>query len=426
MVVASVADNKLFLTIDLDVLGDEKLTQLQKQLMMTDNVAEKSSQGMNQLAGQTKDAGDSAEKTGGQFGKMFGIGMNILFLGMALNMVFGRMARNMLKMTGASSALAAGLKSVLLPFFLAITPHVIRLAQSMMDLPRSVKMLIGAFVGAMAVLGPLLMMLGQVALLAISGLSLGMVATAAGVAAGAIAILVAGFKIGAEIGRQFGDEIRVGMRIAGKWVERFVTGASNVLNGLMDILTGVIQFIAGVFTLDLKKALGGVEKVFGGLGKVIKGLLQAAFAQTLAIMEELAPKMFYKGRALIMNLADGIKSVADSIINTIQNTFPPWLIEGLKMGMFGPAGLAAGAISEATSVNDFILGSDGRLIQPDKNDTIVGFNGNGAIQPGQGGGEVTVNINDPVMKEDVDVQRVVDEVEDRVDRNTRGRSGGIS
>jgi hypothetical protein len=76
-------------------------------------------------------------------------------------------------------------------------------------------------------------------------------------------------------------------------------------------------------------------------------------------------------------------------------------------------------------VNDFILTGNGELIQPAANDTIVGFNGNGPIQPGGGGGEVTVNINDPVMKEDVDVQQVVDEVEDRVNRDARGRTGGL-
>jgi len=420
--VAFFGDNRLFAIFDIDS-EDEELDSTMRKLAMMEDSLRMTGEGFEMLGKESENTNDNMNDTNQQFGKMFGIGMNVLFLGMALNMVFGRMARNMLSMTGASAALGAAMKSVLLPFFLAITPHAIRLAQSMMELPRSVKMLIGAFVGLMAVLGPLLVIAGQVALLAISGLSLGMLATAAGVAAGALAILAVGFKAGAAIGNRFGDEIMFAMKVAQTIITRFVDTSVKMFNNFMSIIENVVGFFSNILTGKFGKAFQNLKNIASAAIDNITQILRLFFITDIAkMLAKFVEKAFDAGVNFVQNIADGIKSTAGQIMDAITSVLPSWAIEGLKMGVFGPAGFAAGAAMDVVGVNDFILSGD-KLIKPDKRDTIVGAKPGGPIMSGGGGGEVTVNINDPVMKEDVDVQRVVDEVEDRVNRDTRGRTG---
>jgi len=417
-------DNRLFAIFEVDVI-DEALDQVMNKMGMAQNRAQDLSQSFQMMGQGSSQANDNIDDTNQQFGKMFGIGMNVLFLGMALNMVFGRMARNVLSMTGASAALSAGLQSVLLPFFIAITPMVLKLSQAMMNLPNSVKMIIGAFVGLMAVLGPLLMIAGQIALLAISGLSLGMIATAVGTVVGAIAILITGFKLGMAIGRRFSDEIRFAMDVAATMIMRLVTESIGLLKNLYTVLEQGSLAVLNIFTGNFDAAGQNIKNMFGALAGAIMNILRGLFLTDIVEMLALFSKSgFDAGKDFVKNLADGIISSHKMIINAIKSIMPGWMIEGLKMGVFGPAGFATGAAMDLVSVNDFIL-SDGKLIQPDKRDTIIGGKPGGPIAESAGGGNVTVNINDPVMKEDVDVQRVVDEVEDRVNRDTRGRSGGI-
>jgi len=416
-------DSNLFMLVDLDVTGEEDLDMLSQKLKQAGIQSEVLENQFNRTGNSIDNTADSASNAGGEFGKMFGIGMNVLFLGMAMNMVFGRMAKNMLNMTGAMSALGAGIKSMLLPFFIALTPHVLRLAESMMNLPKEVKMVIGGFVALMAILGPILMIVGQLALLFVSGIGLGMIATAVGVAVGALAILYAGFKTGMAIGNRFEKEIRGILTFLGNYFEIIFNSINQTFKGFKQMLKGTIQFFSGVFSGNLQKTMTGLKNIFGGAINQIIGIFKFLTATILAALETLAPQLLDQaqdlGRNIVEGVINGIKSMPSAIKNAFFGVLPAPLAAAVR-GVSAFAGDLTSGLQSAISVNDFILTDNGKLLKPDKNDTIIGTKTPGELG---GGGNVEVNINDPVMKEDVDVQRVVDEVEDRVNRDTRGRTG---
>jgi len=428
MVLGGGMTQKLFQTVRIKVFGEGKLSGVRERYEQVKRAAGRAAGSINRTSNKMDEAGSSANDAGGQFGKLFGIGMNLMFIGMALQQVFGGLVKTMFKMTGVSQTFGAAFKSVLLPFFLTIAPKLRQFALSLMQLPKGVKMVIGAFVALAAVLGTLLFFGAQFALLMISGLSMGMVATAAGVAAGALAILIAGFKLGMMIGNQFGDEVRFAMEVASTMINRFAKEGVDVLQGLLGMLTNIAMFVLNVLTLNFDDAAQNIIAVWQNFAKVVSSLLEGLFiTDFLELIATSAKKLLDGaveiGKNILKGIANGIKSARSLITSALESILPSWAIPLLKKGLAlsGPMGLAASSLID---VNDFILTSGGKLLQPDSNDTIVGFNGNGPIQPG-GSGQVEVNINDPVMREDVDVQRVVDEVEERVNRDSRGRSTGL-
>ena len=139
------------------------------------------------------------------------------------------------------------------------------------------------------------------------------------------------------------------------------------------------------------------------------------------LVSNLVDAGFELGKGLVDGVIDGIKAIGGTLKDVFFSMLPAPLSAAIKgISRFG--GDLLGGITDVLTPNDFILTSGGKMIKPHKDDTLIGTK-NPEQLGGGGGSTVNVNINDPVMKEDVDVQRVVDEVEDRVNRDTRGRSG---
>jgi len=497
--------NMLF-NIDIDLSGENKLDALRKKLGMTEKAAQGAGQGLNRAGMGAESAASGAENAGGQFGKMFGVGMNLMFMGMALQQVFGGLAGSMLKLVGVSQTFGAAAKSVLLPFFIEVAPLLNRIAFAFMNLPKPIKMAMGAMVALLAVLGTLLFFGAQVALLAISlqvsltalfftiatmvisvfglvlaiimlrkvfkkfGPVIGLITTLLvatlgifGTIATSVLVLVGVFMAVIQIMNKFEGVLKavvgfvivavaalvavfVGAPVAiaaaigaiiavvfslRKEIARHLGFLSKKfkswVEGMKTTLGGIATFIKGVLSADVDQALRGLGQIFKGFGQTLNALL----GTWITIFKQFGNKVFQAsvdiGKKIVNGIERGISSLKNAIGDAFNNIMPDWLannlsnsaVSSLLGGMFGTLG------SMATNVNDFILTSGGEVLQPASNDTIVGFNGNGPIQPSGGGGEVVVNINDPVMKEDVDVQDVVDEVEERVNRDTRGRTGGL-
>lgn len=542
----------LFFKIDIEALGMEKFRKMRREVMGLQQAGRKAEQGMNRVGSKTESASKSADNANENFGKMFGIGMNLMFMGMALQQIFGRLAGSMMKLTGVSQTFGAAAKSVLLPFFMAISPLLMKIAFLLMKLPKPVKMAIGAMVALAAVFGTLLFFGAQLFLLttqlSISFLAMasaiGVVAfnlfalftlifsvvyiferfgAAAGVAAsilggallvsimsstGAIKLLglamakatgstaamtvsmfglnfsmmsvlmtagaiAATILILSKVFKKFGPVVgalatvlaagllaaispiaAVFVAIFGaiKTVNSAFKKFGNVIGTIATlIVAGIALFLAPIIGLpvavgialaaviawfwnmrdEIGSAIGGaVDFVVGGVKKMwrkgkefVSKLLDFILNLPSKIkngLTDLGTAMLELGKKIINGLVDGIETVGNSLKNAIYNAFPSWLTGIVK----GAASLSADVLSHVTDVlkpNDFILTSGGKMIKPHKNDTIIGTKNPGQL--GGGGGQVTVNINDPVMKEDVDVERVVDEVEERVNRDTRGRSG---
>lgn len=572
---------QLLQLIKIDTQGEESLDSVIKKQRALQQQSRKTGEQLNGMAQGMEKTDNKSESASGQFGKMFGVGMNLMFMGMALQQVFGGLAGSMLKMTGVSETFGAAAQMVLLPFFLAITPLLNKIAFLFMRLPEPIKMALGAFVALMAVLGTFMFFGAQVALLAISlqislltlasalgtlllsvfaimvavstvyyifkrfGAAAGIAAAAVGgalvvslmsstgafqllslaiaKATGSTAALTAsmfGLQIsltsillaaGAlalslllldRIFKKFGPVVGLIATILGgvllaalspiaaivfvifgafKAVNKILSKFSGIIKVAIAAVIAIIAVLVAVFVgtpLAIAAAVGAIlaiiwsfkDEIIAVIKKVIDFVLNLPthFSNALSSAGNLIDRFvkgavsFFKdlwkdgksfvgklidfitnlpnkikngltnlgsvmmeiGESIINGVIDGIEGVGGSLKDAFFDQLPGPLSKAVK-GISSFSGGLIGSIRDVLTPNDFILTSGGKMIQPASNDTIVGFNGDGAIQPGAGGGNVTVNINDPVMKEDVDVQRVVDEVEERVNRDTRGRTGGL-
>jgi len=500
--------------------------------------------------------------TGEQFGENFGKYMNLMFAGMALNMVLGGMRRKMMKMTGASAALGAATKSVLLPVFMALNPLFLEFSNLLIGLPRIGKMAVGVLFLLASALALVMLIGGQAGLFwqswgdamkgaadkargkmapALTSLKNGLIRVAAGlktaitstltwvasavtgaiaatwswVAAnsallatlGSILLTVGSLALGLfflqRIFKKFGPVVGLLATILGSSllailspiaaVVMSIFGAFKAVNMIFKKFGKIVGTIAGVVIA----IIGGIIAVFASVPIGIGLAIGAVLAIIWNFKDEIAaaikgaidwvlslPKKFSKmargakqtitrfaknfagwigglvddsieklkdivnwfgnlgskissavgnaaswlvsiGENMIEGLITGIKNMGSMITDAIAGLLP----EKFKKALNAAAdigGKALNAVTDVLTPNDFILTSGGKMIQPDQNDTIVGFNGNGPIQPGGGGGETNITVNDPIVREEQDISRIVDEVEKRIDRNTRGRSGGLT
>jgi len=219
------------------------------------------------------------------------------------------------------------------------------------------------------------------------------------------------------------DEIASVFSKIGGFLSDLVDGFKNWLGNAGNTVKNFVSDVVGFFKSLPQKAKGFIDDLidkgksivswFGSLGSKISNAVSNAASWLVGL-----------GENLIAGVINGIKNMASALVSAITNILPDPLAKAIKAAGTG-VGNVVGGVKDVLTPNDFILTSGGKMIQPDQNDTIVGFNGNGPIQPGAGGGETNITVNDPIVREEQDISRIVDEVEKRIDRNTRGRSGGL-
>lgn len=88
--------------------------------------------------------------------------LSIMFAGMALSRVFGGLVKTQMQLFGVIDMLNAAWTLVFLPIMELITPILYKLLDIFMDMPESLKLAVGAFVILAAVIGLVLMVVGQV------------------------------------------------------------------------------------------------------------------------------------------------------------------------------------------------------------------------------------------------------------------------
>jgi len=88
--------------------------------------------------------------------------LSIMFAGMAISRVFGGIIKKQLELWGVTDMLSSAWTLVLLPIMELITPFLYKLLDAFMNMPEGVKLAVGAFVVLAAVLGTLLMVVGQI------------------------------------------------------------------------------------------------------------------------------------------------------------------------------------------------------------------------------------------------------------------------
>jgi len=157
--------------------------------------------------------------------------LSIMFAGMALQRAFGGLLKTQLQLWGVTEGFSSMMSIVMGPIMEKITPILWRLIEVFMELPYEVQLAIGAFVILAAVLGTILMVVGQVFL----GLM--------------------GFKLLLEGKGLIGIFKLLGTK---------VMALAPIIGSVIAVLAGVILIIKGIFMV--------VKGKFEGIGLIIMGI----------------------------------------------------------------------------------------------------------------------------------------------------------
>jgi len=388
---------KVLVLIDSDAntAGVNKMKAAISRLRNSKDKARGLAEALGNLGAAARGAGDDAERAEKSFSELTGQGLNLLFTGMALLMVFGLLTGGMLRFIGVAEPLAQMFMAALLPAFMMLVPHLLNIAESFNGLSKRAKTMIGIFLLLLGPVGLIVTLIGAL-LLASTALSVGLVGLVS-----VISIIIAT------------------MIALAAFLTLLAERKFPILNNAVD---AAAKFFAGVWERafeTLKQLVDGFMDIFRG--DFIKGLkkINGAIFTAFLIPIRQAVEQF--------NLIEAAKSLGQDII------------DGIVSAIQGAGNFIGDAISSATGINlpniggvlngigeavgDLVITSGGRVFKTASRDGLIATpNAQRLAEGGGGGGQTTVNINDPVIKDEMDLDRVVDQVEDRINRDTRGRS----
>lgn len=390
--------------IGVDTEGESKLDRFKKKV---DNLKNSVGNGADDMKnsfdslrdsmGVVSDEGDEMESS---FMRATGQGLALLFAGRFLSQTFGGLANRMNDLVGISDMMSGAIISVLAPAFAALTEPVSRVTSWFMELDEDIKMLIGSFVAAMAVIAPIIMILGQLAAMAAAfGISVvGLISAISGVVA--IIVIVGAALILLE--RRFGA-----VSIMVEALTRVFEGAVKVIRHL---IRGEWREAADFLYSAMKEAIDATIQTFRDMG-----------SRVLDILSGLASDSFDEAKNLGSRIIDGIRTALENNKEIIRNAIQAMLPPGINLEMLERGGSAAisGAQGLASRVNDFVI-DDGRILKTHPNDVIMGTKNPDSLGGG-GGDDIDIRIDNPTVSDDRDIDKIVREVERVLDRRSGGR-----
>jgi len=275
--------------------------------------------------------------------------LSIMFAGMALSRAFGGLLKTQLQLFGVTDMLSAAWTMVLLPIMTLITPFLYKMLDAFMDMSPTLKLAVGAFVILAAVLGTLLMVVGQVflglmgfkLLLGTKGLA-GVVLALKGffIGLGATFLVVAAIILVVLVGIYLAWKSNF-LNIR-KNIKNFVSGLKQWFGGIISIVKGVLNIVRGIFTGDFELIKKGIMQIFKGLWNWLIGGFKVAF-NVIVIVIKGALKIVYN---IIKVIVDGILWVADKISRLAGGGGVNWKMPSFQTGglvtQTGPALLHRG------------------------------------------------------------------------------------
>src|SRR5687768_1381109 len=101
----------------------------------------------------------------------------------------------------------------------------------------------------------------------------------------------------------------------------------QIIDGAMTFIQGLINVVMGTITGDVDRAWQGINQIFEGAWTAIKGAVKAGIiavldliiafpARVVNALIGLPQQFFESGRAMMRGLADGIKNMAQTVINS--------------------------------------------------------------------------------------------------------------
>ena len=264
--------------------------------------------------------------------------LSIMFTGMALDRMFGSLVQKQFQLFGITDMLGAAWTTVLLPIMEAITPLIYTLVEAFMNMPDSMKLVVGAFILLGAIAGKVLTIVGQGVLAAMGFAKIfGGGAIIAGVKGIGAAFLGLGAPVLLAIAAIIA--IVIGMYLAWKnnflgmknIVKSFITEIKQYLGGLISIVKGILDIVVGLFTGDFEKVKRGVIRIFKGLFNMVVGMAKMSFYGMAGIIIG----AFQIVWNMIKVIIDGIKYLykkARSIASYIGSKMSKFLLGSFQSG----------------------------------------------------------------------------------------------
>jgi len=355
---------------------------------------------MNDSLQENADAADEAENS---FMRLTGQGLALLFAGRFLKQTFGGLVRSMAGVVGISDQLTATMKSVLSPAFVQLQEMMQPLFEFLMNMSDRQKRITGWAVILVTVMAAVLSVVGQV----VAGFSV--FAGAVGIAAGTALGLVAGFGAILAVGFYIGTKLPGFINRA---VDRTVKGFKNLIDFFLNVATGQ-------WGKAFDNLLAIADAVISGIIDFFTFALPDDIRESIMELKDNAGRWFSD---VMSNALSTVKSWKDDFTDFFMNLIPDWA-QGAVGGAMDMTGSAAGAMGDLMSfgANDFVM-SGNRLIKTHPNDVIFGTKQPEKLGMGGGASNVTINVDRPQLNNEMDIDRMVDKIERRIDRDTRGRS----
>lgn len=341
---------------------------------------------------------EAADEASGSFMQLTGQGLALLFAGRFLSQTFGGMARKMRDITGVSSMLESAMISVLMPAFESIMPIFTKITEMMINMDEDTKMLVGTIVLLAAALAPVIMVVGQAVAMA-SAFSIGLAGLAGKVlmATSAFAVFVAGFMVGIKIVEKLGPVIATVIAVIAGLIAIFV-GGPIVIAAAVGLIIGIVWGMRD----EIVQAVGDIIDWIANLPDTIR--------ENVSDFKEAAKDL---GQGII----DGIKNFIDKHGDTITKVIDA-LIPGVSLSNI-VSGVNAG-VDAVRGANDFVM-QDGVLTKTHPNDAIMATKDPSSLAVGGGSGKTEIIIDRPQLNNEMDVDKMLDRIERRLNRNTGGR-----
>ena len=391
----------LDLVIEVMTEKADKIKEVGGKLQGLGDRAEETQDRMEDFGNFTRDsqeaANEAVEETTNSFMELTGQGLALLFAGRFLSKVFGSLASSMFDLLGVNDMLSATMTAILIPAFVALAPFLFQIMEAFIEMDDNLKMIIGAMVAAAAVIAPIIMILGQLtAAAAAFGIS---VAALSGIIIAAVAAV--GLIIGALL-----------------LLERKTGVVSDLFEMLVDNLTDWISFISNVFAGEWEAAWDDITNILERTLGFWRDVLGRLFNWLIDAFTSLGPKLLGAGKNLgrfvINGIVNAIRSGASRLKDALMDSIPDISLGGI--------GSSVGGSLPSFGVNDFVMTGD-RLLKTHPNDVIMGMRDPENLGArGDGDGGDTIVVKDPTVRDDRDIDKMVDEIEKRLDRKTRGRS----
>lgn len=189
----------------------------------------------------------------------------------------------------------------------------------------------------------------------------------------------------------------------------FVSGAVQILDGLLTVLDGIIAFITGVFTGNWSQAWEGVKTVFAGVFESIEGLAKAVLNGVIGAVNGVVTSINGAG----FTIPDWVPGVGGKAFRLDIPTIP-----ALAAGTRSWTGGLAQVSERGGEIIDLPRGS--RVYPHDESIRMARQEG----ASGAGGSITIAKLADQIIvREDADIERIADAIVRRLKKRSETRGG---